>query len=154
MENKHTRLFCSGDGKMLDSFISQFRIKLELEPYMLEDEYYLITPEMKNLNSENIVSIGLYLGCKWEKRFIPSLTLLEMISKKSKTITVNDKSAFLFTCGKKIINSEIIENKSAIIGDHIIIKDKNGSILGYGIYKKEEISNRFNIGNFLTRESL
>jgi len=92
---------------------------------------------------------GLYLGEK-VRRFMPSPALLEMIQPHTdKTVTVTDKAAWLFICGRDVLLEGVVKGKKK---GTVLILNRRGECLGFGAWKKDAIQNRMDIGYFLRRE--
>ena len=90
--------------------------------------YYLIPSTQRAIIDkihEKPLSAGLVLG-KQDKEFKPTTALLERI-KTDKIITVDDKSAWLFVCGR-----DIFQNSIELPSEHplAIVKNKKGEVLG------------------------
>jgi ribosome biogenesis protein Nip4 len=103
--------------------------------------------------------IGIFLGKK-KKNFIPSPYLLAKLAKVSKNkVSVNDKGAWMFICGKHIYAKSITKfNPKQRFNDVILITNQYNECLGYGKMinkfdsKKVAIQNHFDIGDFVRRE--
>ena len=109
--------------------------------------YYLIPPMQRALIEkihEKPFSAGLVLG-KEDKMFKPTSALLERI-KTDKTITVDDKSAWLFVCGR-----DIFENSLELPSEHplALVKNKEGEILGLAKKEGNLYKNIFDRGKIL-----
>lgn len=109
--------------------------------------YYLI-PESQRVLIKRIhekpFSAGLVLG-KEENVFKPTTALLERI-KTDKTITVDDKSAWLFVCGR-----DIFQNSLEVASKHplAIVKNKRDEVLGLAKKKGNLYQNIFDRGKIL-----
>ncbi|MBS7660129.1 MAG: RsmF rRNA methyltransferase first C-terminal domain-containing protein [Candidatus Bathyarchaeia archaeon] len=105
---------------------------------------------------------GIYLGSIKQNRFIPSFPLLFMLADKvRKKIYLTDKAAWLFICGRDIFAEGILHIEGSINkGDLVMLFNKHGECLGYGMVKQDPkrarigvvIKNIMDIGDFLRRE--
>ncbi|MBD3361505.1 hypothetical protein GF358_01805 [Candidatus Woesearchaeota archaeon] len=149
----------------MKEFIEQFtREKLfdENDILKLRSEFYLVQPELATIlrkTKHQTSFIGIYLGKK-KKNFIPSSYLLEKLAKHTKNkVSVNDKGAWMFICGKHIYARSITEfNPQQKFNDLILVLNKHNECLGYGKMinrfdsKKVAVQNIFDIGDFVRRE--
>lgn len=128
----------------------------------LRSDYYLVPAELNKVlkQTKHTTSfIGIYLGKK-KKNFIPSPYLLAKLAKASKNkITVNDKGAWMFICGKHIYAKSITKfNASQKFNDLVLVLNQHNECLGYGKMinkfdsKKVAVQNIFDIGDFVRRE--
>ncbi len=126
------------------------------EVIKLGRQYFLIDPKLRDL-IKNIkldpFSVGVFLGeCK--KIFKPSIALIKILAKYTDDkIYVNDKSAWLFGCGRDLFPENIIKGSSA---KRVIVLNEKKEVLGYAIKKREGnrkiYQNNLDIGNYLRRE--
>jgi ribosome biogenesis protein Nip4 len=127
-----------------------------------ENRYYLLNENLKSLITENFFYAGTYLGKIRNDNFFPSFTLLRMISEqKANKIIVDDKTAWLFICGRDIFKDGILEaDGSKRKGDYTLVLNQHRECLGFGriLRSLEEerkcvaIKNILDIGDFLRRE--
>ncbi|MEM4259873.1 MAG: hypothetical protein QXG00_01405 [Candidatus Woesearchaeota archaeon] len=124
--------------------------------------YYLVSQELldfRNKISENPFNIGVFLG-EEKKDFKPSLALLEILARKThKKISVNEKSEWLFLCGRDIFEEGLINAdniKKFEEGSFVLVQNKNDENLGMGRIEIKNaqtvIKNIIDRGNFLRRE--
>jgi ribosome biogenesis protein Nip4 len=135
------------------------------------DENYLINKNGRifllndklNKYPTNFFYAGLFLGKIRIGKIVPSLRLLAILSKnKANKIILNNKSAWLFICGKDINLGGIIRSKGSLKkGDMALVLNCHGDCLGLGkiisnidktLNKKIFLKNLLDIGNFLRRE--
>ena len=107
---------------------------------------------------------GKYLGKIKKGKFFPSFYLLDLIAKtEANQVTINDKSAWLFICGRDIYQRGIVSVRGVHRkGNHTLILNRFHECLGFGkiicnieapLNKKEiVIKNILDIGDFLRRE--
>jgi ribosome biogenesis protein Nip4 len=127
-----------------------------------ENRYFLLNETLKSLITENFFYAGTYLGKIKNGKFFPSFSLLRMIAEgKANKIIVNDKTAWLFICGRDIFKQGILKTYgSKRKGDYTLILDQHRECLGFGkiLNSLEEerkgvvIKNISDIGDFLRRE--
>lgn len=146
-------------------FIEQFtreKIINEKDILQLRSDFYLVNSELSKTlkQTQHPTSfIGIFLGKK-KKNFIPSPYLLIKLAKVSKNkVSVNDKGAWMFICGKHIYAKSITKfNPKQRFNDLILITNQYNECLGYGKMinkfdsKKVAIQNHFDIGDFVRRE--
>jgi ribosome biogenesis protein Nip4 len=91
-----------------------------------------------------------FVGQK-KPRFVPSVYFLdEFLSKSPRVAVINKKSAWLFLCGRDVLEDSIISitHKSG----SIIVKDENGVCLGIARIERDILKNTFDKGWLLRRE--
>lgn len=127
----------------------------EGELYTLQREYYLIGPETKELISSIKAKpeyLGTYLGKDTNEGFIPSFFLLELLKEHSKQVKLNERSSWLFVCGKNALFEGVTRKDELKNMDYVIVLGERKDVLGYGQYLRDEIRNLFDRGDFLRRE--
>lgn len=120
----------------------------------IDGKYFLANERQAELAQQmqiRPIHLGVYLGKAGEK-FKPSFFLLEMLKAHAKRITVSDKAAWLFLCGRDILKESIIRKDKIEPHDDVLVLDQRGSVLGYGYYMNERIRNVIDRGDFLRRE--
>ena len=105
----------------------------------------------------NVVHKGRYLGREHKGTFKPSNYLLSLLARKAKkSITVNEKAAWMFVVGKDIRKTSIIAASELEDNDYAVVLNEQGECLGYcKVRKQEEISRViriYDIGDYLRRE--
>lgn len=149
----------------MKEFIEYFtreKIIDEKDILQLRSDFYLVSSELNKIlkQTQHPTSfIGIYLG-KTKKKFVPSPYLLAKLAKATKNkVTVNDKGAWMFICGKHIYAKSITKfNPKQRFNDLILIMNQHNECLGYGKMinkfdsKKVAIQNHFDIGDFVRRE--
>jgi ribosome biogenesis protein Nip4 len=123
--------------------------------YNLQREYFLVGPTFRELIPNIQIRpdyLGTYLGEDSNKGFIPSFFLLEMLKPHSKTITLNERSSWLFICGRNVLFEGILKKDQIKNMDFVIVLNERGEVFGYGQYLRNEIRNLFDRGDFLRRE--
>jgi ribosome biogenesis protein Nip4 len=150
--------------KLINDFVSRFNSSVSLdERFIMEKEnrYFLLSKNLKKLITENFFYAGIYLGKMKNGRFFPSFSLLRMITEtKANKVIVDDKTAWLFICGRDVFKRGIVKAVgSKRKGDYTLILNEHGECLGFGkicdLNKEKDdvaIKNISDIGDFLRRE--
>ncbi len=142
---------------MVFEFIKKFTEEDIGKIVKIHKSYYLINEELSSVMEaikEDVQSAGVYLG-EDEK---PSLALLQILaSKTDKKIEVDEKGAFLFTCGRDLLGKAV--RKTKIKKGLVLVQNFRGENLGYGkiigdLREKDKIvvKNMIDNGDFLRRE--
>jgi len=150
--------------KPINDFISRFHASIIFNGSLVmkkENRYFLLNETLKSLITENFFYAGTYLGKIKDGKFFPGFSLLRMIAeRKANKIIVNDKTAWLFICGRDIFKQGILKiDGSKRKGDYTLILNQHRECLGFGkiVGSLEEgksvvIKNISDIGDFLRRE--
>ncbi|MBI4141463.1 hypothetical protein HY484_00900, partial [Candidatus Woesearchaeota archaeon] len=129
----------------------------------INNEFFSVTQELKetlqHINTKPAFA-GILLGRQKGQQFQPSLYLLQKLADTSnKKITVDEKCAWMFICGKDIFGKSIVKtHKTLEINEFVLVQNVHGECLGYGKIinelsnKRVAVQNIFDIGNFLRRE--
>jgi ribosome biogenesis protein Nip4 len=145
---------------MIPEFIEKFtdeEIVNDEHVYQLGEEWFLVPPRLFALGKSlprQPVFVGSFLGRKKNNYLMPGVPLLDMLaaSKKTKKVVVNDKSAWLFVCGKNILPASILSTEnSPVVGDWVLVM-QGKECIGFGEFQKDVIKNVFDVGDFLRRE--
>jgi NOL1/NOP2/fmu family ribosome biogenesis protein len=93
--------------KTIADFARQFDAKLMLRRDLVvkkNNRYFLVDEKLKPFVSNNFYFAGTYLGKVKKNKFFPSFELLRMIAEKGKAnkITINDRTEWLFICGRDV----------------------------------------------------
>lgn len=152
--------------KQINNFVSQFNTKIFLEEknlLMKGNRYYKVSGDRQKDLPSDFFYTGTYLGTLKGQSFFPSFLLLDMISKaKSNKLIVNNKTAWLFICGRDIFRSGVVEGVQLKKGDYSLVLNQMNECLGYGKIlinlrgppdsKQVAVKNILDIGDFLRRE--
>jgi ribosome biogenesis protein Nip4 len=151
--------------KPINDFINRFNSSVSLEERFImekENRYFLLNENLKKLITENFFYAGIYLGKMKNGKFFPSFSLLRMIAEtKANKVIVDDKTAWLFICGRDVFKQGIVKAVgSKRKGDYALILNEHDKCLGFGriLYNLGEqkgdvaIKNISDIGDFLRRE--
>ncbi len=124
----------------LINFIKQFtkeQVKELKTAEKIGSQYFLITDGLKQIKEKIDIkpySIGLKLGEIKDKQFLPSFSLLDIISKYTKQkIILNDRGENIFLYKKDVFEANI--KKSYVKIGICIVLNKHDEVLGYGLLK-------------------
>ncbi|MFH1400779.1 MAG: hypothetical protein ABIH41_04625 [Nanoarchaeota archaeon] len=142
-------------SETLEQFCRRFDCKAPQAKPTTHD-YSLVTDQLRSTLRQipaQATSAGLALG-RSGTRFTPTPALLTLLATKTnQKAIVNDKGAWLFICGRDILEASITH--CADHGDVIILTTR-GEAIGWGTVQtkngKRLIKNRFDIGDYLRRE--
>lgn len=153
--------------KPVEDFTKRFNASVHLNESFIarkQDRYFLINERLRGLIQEDFFYIGAYLGKVKNGIFFPSFILLAMLAEeKSNKIVVDDKTAWLFICGRDIFKRgvrDVLGSKRK--GDYALIVNGNDECLGFGRIlhnigevrdkNKVVVKNISDLGDFLRRE--
>lgn len=151
--------------KLINNLASRFGVSLNLNEKFIvkkKNQYFLLNKELKKLAKGDFFYAGVYLGKVKNGKFFPSFNLLRMIAEgEANKVIVNEKTAWLFICGRDIFKCGIV--KAAGLGrkgDYVLVLNQNGECLGFGkilinLNEAERgvvIKNILDLGDFLRRE--
>ena len=163
------------DGVNLTQFINKFTSDEVIAVHdvsIISNNLFLVSPNLKkllhNLRSKPF-SAGVFLGSMRNSAFLPSFQLLDLLIKKTaRKITLSEKAAWLFVCGRDVFKQGIIAAQGNPSGDVkadidamqngglILIQNEHGECLGYGQWQglssKIVVKNILDRGDFLRRE--
>jgi len=111
------------------------------------NSFFLCTEQQKQIVSQfeqAVVHAGTYLGTMKMKDFIPSVAFAERM--EFPRITVDEKQAWLFLCGRDMF----IE--SHVADEFVLICDATGAVLGIAKPQKKQLTNVWDKGHLLRRE--
>lgn len=124
-------------------------------------QFFLLTKELKKIQDtieDQAVSAGLFLGELVKTKFIPSPDLIILCAPTANnTIIIDEKSAWLFICGRDIFEESIIEKREQDKANkfHIVCNEKK-EVIGIAKRKREKnkytFLNEYDIGYLLRRE--
>ncbi|MBX5321819.1 MAG: hypothetical protein QHH12_03435 [Candidatus Bathyarchaeota archaeon] len=155
------------EAESIEGFARLFGAELSLEKRFvvkMGNRYFLLNWKVKELAGKNRKwrCAGTYLGQIKGGKFHPSFPLLSMIAEKAENkITVDDKAAWLFVCGRDIFKEGILKVEgSTKRGSYTLIFNKHGECLGFGKLTKNlsqiksgvAVENVLDVGDFLRRE--
>jgi ribosome biogenesis protein Nip4 len=151
--------------KPIEDFARQFGASISSDESLIvrrENRYFLINEKLKKLIAKDFFYVGTYLGKTKNGKFFPSFNLLSMIAEKKANKTIaDDKTEWLFICGRDIFKRGIVRVMgSKRKGDYTLILNQHGECLGFGRILhnlddkrgKAAIKNISDVGDFLRRE--
>ena len=144
-----------------EAFITHFTNKI-FEIYHIQGECFLLQEGQKELidaikKEQGILPhyAGIYLGKEKKGGFEPSLALLEILSQHSqKKVAIDDKSAWLFLCGRDVFQQGVVKIYPGISEGLVLVQNTRDENLGYGKLQRGQIriKNILDRGDFLRRE--
>jgi len=153
--------------KLIEDFVDRFKTIVSLDESLIvrkQDRYFLVAGKLRGLVQEDFFYAGTYLGKVKHGIFFPSFILMAMLAEKeSNKIVVDDKTAWLFICGRDVFRRGI-QNVSGSVrkGDYALIVNRHSECLGFGrilhnideVREKSKVvvKNVSDIGDFLRRE--
>lgn len=154
--------------KPLKLFLKRFGVQINLSEALIDEvneKFFLLNNTLKEITvriPEKYYHAGVLIGTLRNGAFLPSFPLISMIADKVENkVFVNDKTAWLFICGRDIFKEGITNVEgSPKKGDYTLILNKYGECLGFGVIKQNPqkaekgvvIQNILDIGDFLRRE--
>jgi len=151
--------------KPVNDFIKRLHAEVEIDEALIirsRDRYFLLNDELKKLIGKDFFHAGTYLGKTKGGRFFPSFTLLAMmIEGKANKVVVDDRTEWLFVCGRDVFREGIKKVVGASgRGEYALVLNRHGECIGFGrmlrnLDREDEgvaIKNVSDIGDFLRRE--
>ncbi len=153
--------------KPIERFVKQFNSSLRFDEKLLvktKNRYFLVTDDMRRFVRKDFYYAGTYLGKVKGGAFFPSFLLLAMMAKeKANKVTVDDKAAWLFICGRDIFKRGILKVEgSKMKRDCTLVLNQRNECLGFGRIavrmdeaeggRKVVVRNISDLGDFLRRE--
>lgn len=152
--------------KEINDFVAQFDASIPLDASRIvrnRNRYYMLSKKLKQQIPKGYFYAGAYFGAVKGASFFPSFLLLSMIAeRKANKLVVDEKTAWLFICGRDIFKQGIIKGKNLKKGDYTLVLNEHDECLGFGKIMhniREEIDdgkvvvkNILDIGDFLRRE--
>lgn len=132
----------------IKEYVDQFSNATVPKGHITEiNNMFILTPAILK---DDIFHSGKILGRKKGNKFIPSFPLLDHIGKQSdQKVIVDDKTAYLFTCGRDIFPKNVGQYPS---GKVFLVSNKHDEILGVVTPQKDILKNIIDRGIFLRRE--
>ena len=150
----------------LEHFLIQFGIrKVDFgsgKLFVEDNKYFLVTHQILDIikKKKKPFYVGNYLGKARGKKFFPSISLMNLVSKKSMNkVWIDNKAGWLFVCGRDLFSNGITKVAPGVKkGTITLILNDNSEVLGFGKVSKSlnesgaVIENILDIGDFLRRE--
>lgn len=151
---------------MILEFIEQFtedEILTDEDIYQLGEEWFYVEPELFLVGKDlprKPVFVGTFLGKRKNDYLIPGVALLELLAKhkNTKKVFISDKAAWLFVCGKNVLQPSISRVEGTPEKDEMVLVMNGEDCLGIGKVEssladaKSIVTHLFDIGDFLRRE--
>ena len=149
---------------MIREFIEKFtkeEVIKDDDIYQLGTEWYRVPDALigfKNL-PRTPVWVGQFLGRERNKYLVPGKALLDAIAPvATKRVMVSDKAAWLFVCGKDVLQQSIIRVDGNPKSGEWVLVMQGMACIGFGEVqgaladKTSIVKNLFDLGDFLRRE--
>jgi ribosome biogenesis protein Nip4 len=149
----------------LETFTRQFTDETIPDVTRIGRCYYQLEPALRK-TVEGIgkktgmqpFSAGLFLGEEINKKFKPSIPLLDIVGAKTERwVIVEDKAEWLFLCGRDVFAASVV--KSNVKHGIAIVMNSKREVLGFGLVsdrvRRDEdimIKNILDRGDYLRRE--
>ncbi len=145
----------------LNEFIGAFTSEKIEDAIKIRNSYYEIDQDLANLKdrvNKELFSGGMFLGEMKGKEFLPSISLINWLSRRSdRKIFVNKKAAWLFLCGRDLFGAGILRSDAK--EGLVLVQNEADENLGYGkivddLSKRDKVvvENLLDKGDFLRRE--
>lgn len=152
--------------KEINDFVAQFNVTIPLEDKQIVrklNRYYMLSNKLSKEAPKGFFYAGEYLGAVKGTGFFPGFALLRMIAKaKGNKITLDNKTAWLFICGRDVFKRGLLEGNNLKKGDYALVMNKYDECLGFGRIMinirgeidmdKVAVKNILDVGDFLRRE--
>jgi ribosome biogenesis protein Nip4 len=149
----------------IQGFASKVNARFVTNPKLLfekEGRFFVLNDEMKSIMRNDFFYAGSYLGKVKKGKFFPSFILLAILATgKANKVIVKEKAAWLFVCGRDILDKGIKEVRgSRRRGDFTLILNVFDECLGFGRILHDlnsteagvAVKNVSDVGDFLRRE--
>lgn len=154
-------------NKPIEDFAKLFGAKLSLDKNLIvkkRNSIFLLSHNLKAVAEETYdwLFAGMYLGKVDGGKFFPSFLLLSIIADCAKNkLIVDDKTAWLFICGRDVFKEGILKAYgSRNKGAYTLVLNSYGECLGFGKIERNldkaksgvVVKNILDVGDFLRRE--
>jgi len=143
-----------------EKFGTRYNAPQDLVLRAIGRQLHLFTPAQATLIDAHqpVVGGGIFLGSVQKDDFTPSAQFIDIFLKDSENVvTLDEKTAWLYLCGRDVIEASGVQ-LMVPSHTHVIIKDKLGQILGYGVTANPKrargvvVQNIYDKGIMLRRE--
>ena len=151
--------------KQIADFAAMFQTKLPLEERLLRERnhrIFLLNKTLEEILPNNFLHAGIYLGKIEDGIFVPSFSMLNMISAiTANKVFIDKRTEWLFICGRDIFMEGIMRIEgSTEKGTYVLVLNSRNECLGFGrtmlnlehAKKGLAVENLLDIGDFLRRE--
>ncbi len=127
----------------------------------IKEQVFLVTAKQREIFSsakKKPIFVGNCLGRKKGDLFLPSVWLLDVLSKHAqKKIVVDKKTEWLFICGRDIFSGIVEVQGSPQDEEYVLVFNKFKDCVGIACYaanptKKKPIRHVYDVGDYLRRE--
>jgi len=140
---------------MINEFIKKHSKEMIKNIINIGKKYYLVNSNLlkiKDKIGKEVFSIGVYLGGIKSNKFVPSIELINMLSKNpKKQIIVNDKAEWLFLCGRDVFMKSILSGTLKMNKEYFVMNSKEEN-LGLGKFDGKIVKNLVDKGMYLRIE--
>jgi len=142
-------------SKTIKEFVNLFVNTPSFKYEVIGKEVFLVNDSFSKFKELNPLMKGISLG-KQDKVFMPSLYLLELLSKESNNkVFINKKAEWLFLCGRDVFPESVLKSKTK--NTIFLVQSELDENLGLGMKTKHKgksiIKNLMDRGDFLRREN-
>ncbi len=150
--------------KPIEQFCEKFGVTFVVPPThvlrAINKELFLFTPAQAAVLDarQPVIGGGIILGELVKNEFRPTALFIDLFLRETKqSITVDDKVAWLYLCGRDIIDASGIE-PTAYRDTLVLVKNKQHEILGFGLVCDPArkfgvvVKNLYDKGSLLRRE--
>lgn len=122
---------------MIEEYCKKFNVKSPNNTIKIGKKYYMCNENvqefLKTVDEDNVLGAGVMLGEEKRNKFKPTSALIEHIGKETKRkLIVNEKSAWLFICGRDVFSEGIEHKEISKLSGEYIVTNKNNETLGVG----------------------
>lgn len=151
----------------MNDFVGRFDACISLDQRSVVEKkgrFFLLNEDLRSSLPDDFFYAGVYLGKAKDNVFFPSFGLLAIIADgKANKIMVDEKTEWLFICGRDIFKRGIVRAIGSKKKGHLVlVLNQHGECLGFGkILRsidedkndgKVVVKNILDVGDFLRRE--
>ncbi|MDG6222526.1 MAG: hypothetical protein IAX21_00490 [Candidatus Bathyarchaeota archaeon] len=152
--------------KEINEFVAQFGVTISFDDKQVvrkANRYYMLSNKLIQQSPKGFFYAGEYLGAVKGTGFFPGFALLRLIAKtKANKITLDQKAAWLFICGRDIFKRGLLKDGNLKNGEYTLVVNEHDECLGFGRVMinirgeidmdKVAVKNILDVGDFLRRE--
>jgi len=150
----------------INDFVAQFNASIPLDASQIvrhRNRYYILSKTLKQHAPKGFFYAGAYLGAVKGASFFPSFLFLAMIANsKANKLVLDQKTTWLFICGRDVFQRGILQENNLKKGDYTLVLNEHNECLGFGKImhnlrgvpdaNKVAVKNILDLGDFLRRE--